>query len=244
MTRYAGNVDDGIRQRSGWLIPLGVFLITFALAALFLLFYLAPAPPSFFREQISFTSRTDVVALKVRGHKFYIPANYLKYRSDRQGGERADIKLAAILPDMQGYSNWDDSSFKNNATDSPIVEMLIHDDAVMLSERDWLSRIYMPYVANPKGAPGPFGLTQYFFREDSGYHGEDLFVGQGLHGPMVIQCVRLSQQVPSPACHRELPIAHGVALGYRFKRAHLARWREIGESAEKLIQSFRTKPAH
>ena len=243
MTRYADNADDGIRQRSGWLIPLGVFLITFALAALFLLFYLAPAPPSFFREQISFSSRSDIVSLKVHGHKFYIPANYLKYRSDRQGGERPEVKLAAILPDMQGYSSWDDSSFKSNAADSPVVEMLVHDDAVMLSERDWLERIYMPYVANPKGAPGPFGLTQYAFRRDTGYRDEDLFIGQGAHGPMVIQCVRLSQQVPSPACHRELPIAHGVALGYRFKRAQLARGREIGDSVEKLVDSFRTKPA-
>jgi len=244
MARYADNADDGIRQRSGWLIPLGVFLITFALAALFLLFYLAPAPPSFFREQISYTSRTDVVALKVHGHKFFIPANYLKYRSDRQGGERADIKLVAIFPDMQGYSGWDDSSFRDNAVDSPVVEMLIHDDAVMLSERDWLKRIYMPYIANPKGASGPFGLTQYAFRTDSGYHGEDLFVGQGAQGPMVIQCVRYSQQVPSPNCHREVPIAHGVALGYRFKRAHLAKWLEIGNSTEKLVQSFRMKPVH
>ena len=244
MARYADNADDGIQQRSGWLIPLGVFLITFALAALFLLFYLAPAPPSFFREQISFTSRTDVVALKVHGHKFFIPANYLKYRSDRQGGERAEVKLAALLPDMQGYSNWDDSSFKNNAADSTIVEMLIHDDAVMLSEHDWLQRIYMPYVADPRGTPGPFGLTQYAFRQDSGYRGEDLFVGQDSRGPVVIQCVRLSQIVPSPGCHRELPIAHGVALGYRFKRAHLARWREIGDSVEKLVQSFRMPPPH
>jgi hypothetical protein len=122
--------------------------------------------------------------------------------------------------------------------------MLIHDDAIMLSEHDWLERIYMPYVANPKGAPGPFGLTQYAFRRDSGYHGEDLFVGQGAHGPIVIQCVRLSLQVTNPACHRELPIAHGVVLGYRFKRTHLSKWREIGDSVEKLVLSFRTKPAH
>jgi len=239
MARYADNTDDGIRQRSGWLIPLGVFLITFALAALFLLFYLAPAPPSFFHEQVSYTSRTDVIELKVHGRKFHIPANYLKYRSDRQGGERKEIKLTAILPDLQGYSGWDDSSFKSNAVDSSVVDMLIHEDAVRLNEHDWLERIYMPYVANPKGVQGPFGLVQYVFREDSGYRNEDLFVGQGDKGPVVIQCVRFSQQVPSPGCHREFPIAHGVALSYRFKRAHLAHWKEMSDGIEKLVQSFR-----
>ncbi len=242
MARYADSADEGIRQRSGWLLPLGVFLVTFALAALFLLFYLAPAPPSLFHEQVNFTSRSDIVVLKIHSHRFRIPANYLKYRSDRQGGERKEIKLIALLPDMQGYSSWEDSSFKSNAADSAVIELLIHDDAVRLSEADWLDRIYMPYVADRKGSPGPFDLTQYVFRDDSGYRNEDLFVGQTDRGPMVLQCVRFSQLVPSPSCHRELPIARGVALSYRFKRAHLARWREISDGVDRLLKSFGMEP--
>jgi hypothetical protein len=242
MSRYAESSDATIRQRSGWLIPLGVFLVTFAVSALFLLFYLAPAPPSLFKEQVSFTSRADIVELRVHGHKFEIPANYLKYRSDRQGGERKEIKLIAILPDMEGYSGWEDAAFRSIAVDSPAVEMLIHDDPVKLSESAWLERIYMPYVVDPTGSRGPFGLTQFTFREESGYRNEDLFVGQTDRGPVVLQCVRFSQEVPNPSCHREMPIAHGVALSYRFKRAHLARWQEIADSTERLVQSFKMQP--
>src|SRR4029077_15056193 len=100
----------------------------------------------------SFTSGTDPVELKVHGHRFQIPENYLKYRSDRQGGERKEIKMIAILPDMEGYSGWEDSAFRSNAVNSPAVEMLIHEDPIRLSEAAWLERIYLPYVANPKGA--------------------------------------------------------------------------------------------
>lgn len=242
MTRYADNTDEAIRQRSGWLIPLGVFLVTFALAALFLLFYLAPSPPSFFHEEVSFTSRADSVVLKVHSHKFHIPANYLKYRSDRQGGDRKEIKLVALLPDMDGYSSWEDSSFKSNAADAPTVEMLIHDDEVKLSEKDWLSRIYMPYIANPRGAPGPYGLVHYVFRPDSGYRDVDLFVGTTGRGLAILQCERFGQRNTSPSCHREMPIAHGVALSYRFRRSHLGRWREIADGIDKLIASFHMDP--
>src|SRR5258706_4703162 len=235
MSRYAESSDESIRQRSGWLIPLGVFLVTFALSAVFLLFYLAPTPPSLFKEQVSLTSRADPIELKVHGHRFEIPANYLKYRSDRQGGSRKEIKLIAILPEMEGYSGWEDSAFRSNAVDSPAVEMLIHDDPVKLSEAQWLERIYRPYIVDQKGSPGPFGLTQFVFREDSGYRDEDLFVGNGENGPVVLQCVRFSQRVLNPSCHRELPIGHGVALSYRFKRAHLAQWQAITESTDRLI---------
>ena len=64
-----------------------------------------------------------------------------------------------------------------------VVYLLIRDENLNLSEADRLSRIYMAYVTNPRGVPGPFGLTQYTFREDSGYRREDLFVGQTDAGP-------------------------------------------------------------
>lgn len=234
--------DGTIRRRSGWLIPLGVFLVTLILSALFLLYYLAPSAPSFLEEQIAPTSRTDPVALRVHGLKLWIPANYLEYESARQGGARKDLALFAILPDMAGWSNWEATTFNDNTPESPVIYLLIREESLNLNESDRLARIYMNYVTNPKGFPGPFGLTQYTFREDSGYRSEDLFVGQTREGPEVLRCVRFSPQVPSPSCLRDVPIAHGVALSYRFKRAHLARWHEIGDGVRNLILNVEKQP--
>jgi hypothetical protein len=117
--------------------------------------------------------------------------------------------------------------------------MLIREEDLDLSEADRLQRIYLSYVADPAGKPGPFGLTEYAFRDDSGYRGEDLFVGQGTTGPVVLLCVRFSQQVPSPSCLRDVRLKRGVALSYRFKRAHLANWHEIADGIGELVQSFR-----
>ena len=236
------DTDGTIRKRSGWLIPLGVFLVTAVLSALVLLFYLAPTAPNFLEEQASPTSRSDLVPVKVHDLHLWIPANYLQFESARQGGTRKDLALFAILPDMAGWSNWEASAFTGNTPDSPVVYLLIREEGLNLTEADRLARIYMSYVVNPRGTPGPFGLTQYTFREDSGYRHEDLFVGQGLNGPIVMRCVRFSPEVPSPGCLRDLPIAHSVALSYRFKREHLARWHEIGEGIAKLITVFKIRP--
>ncbi|HXC55181.1 MAG TPA: hypothetical protein VNU97_07805 [Rhizomicrobium sp.] len=236
------DTDGTIRKRSGWLIPLGVFLVTAALSALVLLYYLAPTAPNFLEEQVSPTSRGDIVALRVHGLKLWIPANYLQYESARQGGARKDLALFAILPDMAGWSNWEASTFTGNTPDSPVVYMLIREESLNLTEADRLARIYLSYVTDPRGSPGPFGLTQYTFREDSGYRNEDLFVGQMPTGPVVLRCVRFSPDVPSPSCLRDLPIAHSVALSYRFKRNHLVRWREIGDGMSRLIETFKKAP--
>ena len=234
--------DETIRKRSGWLIPLGVFLVTFVLSALFLLIYLAPNAPNLFQEQVSPTSRSDIIALKVGGHAFHIPANYLEYQSTRQGGDRREAALYALLPGMSGWSNWDAHGFTDNSVDSPVLEMRIRQDNLNLSEADRLQRVYMGYILNPRGVAGLYGLRQYNFRGDSGYHDEDLFVGQTDKGLLVMRCVRLGPNVSSPNCMRDMPVARGVSLFYRFKRANLSKWHEINDGVNKLIASFEKKP--
>jgi len=243
MTMAGYEDDEPIRRRSGWLIPLAVFVVTFALSAAILVFYLAPRPTTFAGEQPAPTSRADLVPLKVRGLHLAVPANYLVYESSRQGGTRTDLSMFALLPDFHGYSSGDAGDFTSNAPDSEVVYMLLREEKLNFSEADRLKRIYMNYVANPHGEEGPFGLTRYVFRDDSGYRAEDLFVGDTDKGPIVMRCVRLSQDVVSPSCLRDVQITKGVALTYRFKRAHLSDWKSIAAGAEKLIQGFKAAGA-
>jgi hypothetical protein len=236
------DTESTIRKRSGWVIPLGVFLITFVLSALILLYYLAPTTRNFLDEQVSPTSRADLIALRVHGLKLWIPANYLQYESSRHGGAQKDIALFALLPDAAGWSSRLASAFSDNTADSAVVYLLLRDERLNLTEADRLSRIYLAYVTDPKGKPGPFGLTEFTFRDDTGYRNEDLFVGSTPTGPMLLRCARFSPTVSSPGCMRDTPIAHNVALSYRFKRAHLAQWREIGKVVGGLIAGFKTRP--
>lgn len=233
--------DETVRKRSAWLLPLGIFLVTFVLSAMILLLYLAPSAPSLFEEQVTPTSRTDIIRLSVHGHRFNIPANYLQYASARQGGERHELDLFALLPRMSGWSNWNADSFTNNAPDSSVIFLTIRAEKLGLTETDRLKRVYLGYVTDQRGSPGPHGLRQFAFRADSGYVDEDLFVGNTPKGPVVLRCVRLSHEVPSPSCLRDMLIAPGVSLSYRFKRTQLDRWSEIADGVDKLIASFEVR---
>jgi hypothetical protein len=236
------NDDKTVRRRSGWLIPLSLFAVTFVLSAVMLLYYLAPRGDSLFNEQTTPTSRSDVVALSVNGRPFRIPANYLMYDSARTGGERPEIAVFALLPDLSGWSNWAADEFAGNTADSRVVYLTIHKDKLGLKEADKLARVYNDYLADRRGIEGPYGLRQYAFRQDTGYRSEDLFVGQTNAGPVVLRCVKLSPEVPSPSCLRETLLAPGVSLAMRFKRSHLAEWRDLTAATDKLIANFR-KPA-
>lgn len=238
MTR-GEDYDDTIRQRSGWLIPVGVFAVTAVLSAVVLLYYLAPTPQSFIEEHPAPTSQTDPVNFSVNGVALSIPANYVLYKSARQGGRRGDIALFAALPDLHGYNDWESQTFAGDTPDSPVVYMLIRGEFVNLSESERLRRIYLSLVSNPAGKPGPFGLVKYTFRDDSGYREEDLFVGPTPSGPAVMRCDRFSAQNTSPSCLRDMLVTRGVALSYRFKRAHLDEWTAIASGVTQLFRSFR-----
>lgn len=238
MSRPEDDFEDQVKERSGWLIPLVVFLVTAALSALVLVYYLAPTAPELTKELPAPSAETGRVDIVVGGTEFRIPANYLQFKSARGGGTRTQIALYALLPDMRGYSPAQAKAFANNGPDSEVVNLLIREEKTSLPEKARVERIYLPQTTSQEGAEGPFGLRQYTFGPESGYRDEELYVGETPDGPMALRCTRVGPTAPSPTCLRDMTISPGVALSYRFKRAHLALWKELDEGVRTLIASF------
>ena len=236
MSQSSGEQSE-IHQHSGWLIPLGVGLVILALCGLFLLYDLRPGIGLF--RNVSPTANAQAVKLVVQGISFTIPGNYLDSRSSRRGGDVDVVALSALLPDMRGYSADEAGLFLSNAPDSPVVHLILRGDTDSLSGADRLARIYLPYVSAPQGAAGEFGLTRYTFRDGTGYERNDLYVGDSGQGPLLLLCERPAQDLPSPNCLAiDHPVAQGVTLSYRFKRAQLSGWRDIAKGVDRVVANF------
>lgn len=236
MTDGAGVADqDEIHQHSGWLIPFAVAVVVAILCTALFLYYMRPfalrpgvAP---FRD-----NRDSSVAIPVNigGLALSIPRRYIE---PGVGGKNM-AALVAALPEMRGFSQKDAPLFADNAPDSPVLHLLIRAEPAGLAGKERLQRLYMPYIANPAGEKGPFNLTHYVFRAGSGYARDDLYAAAG--GDLLFLCEQPAQDLPSPNCLAiDRPIAQGVSLSYRFKRAQLAGWRAIDNGATRLIARFR-----
>ena len=233
----SGKEQAQIHQHSGWLIPLGLVVVTLVLCGLVLLYDLRPGT-GLFRNN-SPTADISSVSLSVRGVRFEVPANYLESRSVRRGGDVDVITLSALLPDMRGFSAADAALFVGNAADSTLVHLLVRGDTNGLSAADRLSRIYMPYISNPAGTQDSFDLTRYSFRSGTGYDLSDLYAGTTDSGLLLMLCERPAQDLPSPNCLAiDHPVATGVNLSYRFKRAQLSHWREIATGVNGLMKKL------
>lgn len=224
-----------IHQHSGWLIPLAFGLAILLLSGLFLGWYLRPGP----RAQATPTGQSNLVELTVRGTAFAIPANYIQNPAARSGGDQDSLALAALFPSLQGYSDTDATLFQGNAADSPVIHINLRGEAGNLDAKTRLERVYKPYLSTPQGAPGPFGLTQYAFRPSSGYERNDLFAGSSASGLVLLLCEREAGDLSSPNClATDQPLKPGLNFSYRFKRAYLARWREIDSGVGGLVRKF------
>ena len=118
------------------------------------------------------------------------------------------------------------------------MTLTIRSGRAPLPEVDRIERIYRLQLETPEGTREVEGLTHFSFRQDSGYRGQELFEGVIDGRPIAILCDRPAADTPSPNCFRDIPYGEGLGLSYRFKRAHLAQWREIDSSVKQLLGGF------
>jgi hypothetical protein len=241
MGRVGDDFGGRAKRRSGWLIPLVVFFVTACLSALMLAYYFAPAPRALSQEQPAPTDATRAIELMLGDTPLRIPANYIPMASARSGGAVPELALIAFLPDLQGYTLGAAQALAGNAPDSPVVSMMLKSGQTLLPEQERLERIYSKQVEDAAGKAGPYGLRQYTFRMDSGYHDQDMFVGMTDGGTIVLLCTKLAPGVTAPNCMRDMPLGDGVSLSYRFRRAYLADWRKIDTGVRARIASFMEK---
>ena len=243
MTAFSGSGQScecakTAQPHSGWQFLLWFCLIAIVICALILLYYILPAPIAWIEARPDPTSGTRPVHLNVGGKQFLIPANYIIYSDERQGGQHLRVILAALMPDFHGYSRAEAWQFTNDGAQSRVVHLRIWADNLALSEPAQLHRVLLTFVTSPHGQPGPFGLTQYRFRHDNGYRGQDLFVGVYDGQTIVLRCWRIVSTNHAPDCMRDLRLGHNVSLSYRFKRTYLSQWRQIAQGVSRLVAGF------
>lgn len=226
------------KRRSGWFAPAVAFFVTACLSAVVLAYYFAPGPPGLGEELPEPTDATRPVALTIASSRFRIPANYVQLASARRGGALSEVSLAAILPRLDGYSLATAKDFAGHAPDSRLVMMQIRGGPPPLPEAQRLDRIYRLQIEDPQGEGQGDGLLRYTFRQESGYRAQELFAGTIDGQTAVILCDRVAADTPAPNCLRDVPFGNGLGLSYRFKRAHLAQWREIDTAVRGLVNGF------
>jgi hypothetical protein len=247
MSNY-GIGGEEVKQESSWRYPLGIFLATLVLCAIFLYYYVGPSVDELGGNVPSPAISEEPVAIDVGGVHFAIPANYTVFPRDRRGGARDEVWLYALWPTLSGYAPSRREDFIENPPDTRRIDILIASRTSPYTERERIDILYMPATTDQRGARTPLQLIKYEFKDQranvptSGYSGTELYLGETADKQILaIFCYKERDDVPSPECWRELELSPTVALTYRFKRPYLAEWRKIDEEVRTFVAGMQAK---
>lgn len=251
MTNGYGFGGDEVKEESSWRYPMGIFLATLILSAIFLYYYVGPSVDEFSGNAPSPAISEEPVTFSVAGATFNVPTNYTVFPRDRRGGERDDVWLYALWPTMTGYSPARRSAFMENAPDTGRIDILIKKRTSTFTERERIEALYVPKAIERSGERTPYQLVKYEFpsqRSDAptnGYSNTEMFLGDaGATQLLALFCFKENESTRSPECWREYELTPDITITYRYKRPYLPEWRSIDarvrEFVSELIQAETT----
>ena len=242
---------EEVKEESSWRYPLGIFMATLVLCAIFLYYYVGPSVEEIRGDVPSPAITEEPVTVEIGDHVFAPAANFTVYPRSRRGGERTEISLYALWPTLNGYSPAHRREFIENDPQTRRIDMLISKRASTFTEAERFEILYLPQTVDQRGVRTPYQLTKFSFTEHrasvptNGYANSELFVGVDEDDEMIaLFCFKERSDVPSPECWRTYEYSDGIEVTYRFKRPYLPEWRAIDSKVRTFIAEIdRSAPA-
>ena len=122
MSNYGIGGED-VKRELSWRYPLGIFLATLILCAIFLYYYVGPSVDELGGNVPSPAISEEPVAIDVADMRFAIPANYTVFPRDRRGGARDEVWLYALWPTLSGYAPSRREDFIENPPDTRRIDI-------------------------------------------------------------------------------------------------------------------------
>ncbi len=239
---------DEIKEESSWRYPLGIFIATLVLCAIFLYYYVGPSVDEFSGNTPSPAISEEPVNFTVGGVEFVAPTNYTVFPRDRRGGERDEVALYALWPTLNGYTPARRDDFIENDKDTRRIDITIGGRTSAFTERERIDVLYMPQTNDRRGVRTPYQLVKYTFKDQrantptNGYSETELYLGETGDGDLLaVFCFPETEEIKSPECWREYELTPTVSVTYRFKRPYLAEWQAIDTRVREFVNSFMAK---
>lgn len=209
-----------------------LFRITLVIAALAVVASGLSVAGKHFGEELALGANTPSLELHhitIGQDTIRLPANVIRFESQRRGGPAERVSIFLSWPDLQGYS-------RQNAllyTDPRRSDRLIFAElSQSVMSRDMSGRVEPIYSKLFTGQPtaGPDGLVVHVLSRKSGFGDERLLTADMPDGSTyAVRCLlpEAGQPTTSADCLRDVRVGRDLTLLYRFSSELLPHWRQI-----------------
>jgi len=170
-----------------------------------------------------------------------LPANVIRFESQRVSGVQNAVDTYFSWPGMNGYSEARRDIFSQTRSAHGLIFARI---AQATMSRDMSGRFAPIYKRLTDGPPvaGPNGLDSFRLRPGAGYANELMYVEKAAsERPYAVRCLieDLGSEInfsTQTGCQRDIFIGKDLSVTYRFSIDLLPHWRQIEDDVRKRLE--------
>ncbi|WP_136656960.1 hypothetical protein [Nitratireductor sp. XY-223] len=178
------------------------------------------------------------VRVTVGNSALALPANMLRFENQRKTGVYERVDAYFTWPGLKGYSRSNHRSFNQIENADQLIFLTLSARTMPLDMSARLEPVYGRLTQNRLSA-GQTDLSVLEFGADTRYAGELLYVGERPGQlPFVVRCLR-DDNLPagSRSCMRDVNIAPGLTMTYRFSRDLLPDWKNLDRAINGFVDA-------
>lgn len=170
-----------------------------------------------------------------------LPANAIRFETQRRDGRAETVSIFLSWPDMEGFTRANESAFIDPLTPDRLI---FAEFSQSVMSRDMSGRVDPIYSKLFVGSPtkGPVGLEVHELSRKSGFGDERLLTATLPDGSLyAVRCLLPASPAASTSadCLRDVRVGRDLTMLYRFSAALLPQWHRIDDAmrtyAEKHI---------
>ncbi len=191
------------------------------------------------------TDSREIFTIDIGRDRLNLPANVIRFETQRRNGTAERVDLYVSWPDMQGFSREHSGNF-NNLTKSRSLVFLQITQSVM--SRDMSGRVEPIYSHYFKGNAEDFGhgLTLHRFVPEAGYQDDVLLTADRIgEAGYAVRCILPDAGSGASAgdCQRDIVIGNDLSVLYRFSSSLLPQWQEIDRAVSDYMRGRLGQPS-
>jgi hypothetical protein len=193
----------------------------------------------YYGDQIAMDGRTasrEVFHIVVGQDVLSLPANMIRFESQRHTGDADTVSVYLTWPELDGYT----AATKNRFSDPAGAQDLIFIEfSQSVMSRDMSGRLEPIYSKLFRGDPetGPAGLLVHRLDPKSGFGQEAILTGMTRTGGLyVVRCTlpKTPAAATTADCQRDIHVGKDLTFLYRFSSTLLPDW----EALDTQLQTF------
>jgi hypothetical protein len=166
---------------------------------------------------------TTVRQIVIGNDVVFVPANMVRFRSQRRASMLERLDLYLLWPDMSGYSEARKSEFNRTAVNPAILFLTLEPRSMSQDMSGRIEPIYSKFLTGPALDAGN-GLLRRALTPDGGFNGEELWFEANSPYPFAARCVRPDEPSATPYCLRDIHMGQDLSVTYRFHQSLIGEW--------------------